>query len=216
VGSDFHFGHGRKGNVALLREMGRDGGFEVEGVSLATTGSAAGVGGSTGGLPTDLPVDPDRADTAISSTRIRALVVSGQVEEAALLLGRFHQVRGTVVRGDRRGGSELGFPTANVDVPPVIALPSLGIYAGWFDRTDGSRWATAVSVGRRPTFYGDEGELLVEAYLLDFSGDLYGEQGRVSFVKRLRDELAFDSVDQLVHQIGRDVATTREVLVAGP
>jgi riboflavin kinase/FMN adenylyltransferase len=192
VGEDFHFGHGRKGNVALLREMGAAAGFEVEGVSLAADAGP------------------------ISSTRIRALVAEGRVEDAAGLLGRPHQVRGTVVHGDQRGGTELGFPTANLEVPATIALPAAGIYAGWYERPDGIRRPSAVSIGRRPTFYGDDGELLVEAFLLDFAGDLYGEDARLSFVARLRDEQAFDSADALVDQMHRDVAATRRVLaVAG-
>jgi riboflavin kinase/FMN adenylyltransferase len=194
VGEDFHFGHGRKGNVALLTEMGRTAGFGVDGVSLRSDGGGAG------------PAQP------ISSTRIRTLVADGRVEDAAVLLGRPHQVRGVVVHGDHRGGPELGYPTANVAVPAEICLPAAGIYAGVYERPDGSRWSTAISVGRRPTFYGAEGDLLVEAYLLDFSGDLYGEAARVSFVSHLRDEVAFDTVDELVAQMGRDVAVTRERL----
>jgi len=194
VGEDFHFGHGRKGNVALLAEMGSVAGFEVDGVSLSSEA-------------------PGGADTLpVSSTRIRTLVAAGDVEGAAVLLGRPHQVRGPVVTGDRRGGAELGFPTANLDVPAEICLPAPGIYAGWYERPDGSRLQAAVSVGRRPTFYGADGQLLVEAHLLDFSGDLYGERARLSFVHRLRDELAFDSVDALVVQMGRDVQATRELL----
>jgi riboflavin kinase/FMN adenylyltransferase len=195
VGEDFHFGHGRKGNVAFLREMGADLGFEVEGIPLQSAAQATSSGG-----------DP------ISSTRIRGLVAEGRVSEAADLLGRPHQVRGTVVHGDRRGGAELGFPTANLDIPADIALPAIGIYAGWYQRPDGLPLAAAISVGRRPTFYGDQGLLLVEAFVLDFSGDLYGEEARLSFVDRLRDEVDFDSVDALVAQIHRDVAATREIL----
>jgi riboflavin kinase/FMN adenylyltransferase len=195
VGQDFHFGHGRKGNVALLREMGDAAGFEVDGMALAA--APGGVG---------------PADEPISSTRIRSLVATGQVEAAAVLLGRPHQLRGRVVQGDQRGGSELGFPTANVEVPPGICIPAAGIYAGWYQRPDGSIWPTAVSVGRRPTFYGAGADLLVEAYLLDFDGDLYGEEARVSFVARLRDEVAYDSVDELVAQMGRDVEDTRRAL----
>jgi riboflavin kinase/FMN adenylyltransferase len=198
VGEDFHFGHGRKGNVALLAEMGSTAGFAVEGVTLSTD---QGVGGAAG--------------APISSTRIRSLVATGQVEVAATMLGRPHQVRGPVVHGDHRGGTELGFPTANVDVPEGICLPAPGIYAGWYERPDGSRWETAISVGRRPTFYGPDGALLVEAYLLDFSGDLYGEEAKVSFVARLRDEQAFDSVDALVEQMGADVEATRLRLAPG-
>ncbi len=195
VGEDFHFGHGRKGNVALLREMGSAAGFEVDGVSLQADGGGPGAGSEP-----------------ISSTRVRSLVAAGRMEEAAALLGRPHQVRGEVVRGDQRGGTELGFPTANVAVPAGICLPAAGIYAGWYERPDGSRWEAAVSVGRRPTFYGNDGDLLVEAHLLDFSGDLYGEEARVSFVSRLRDEVAFDSVEALIEQMGRDVEVTRATL----
>jgi riboflavin kinase / FMN adenylyltransferase len=196
VGKDFHFGHGRKGNVALLTERGTTASFEVDGVSLRSDGGEGVLG------------------QPISSTRIRSLVSEGRVEDAAELLGRPHQVRGVVAHGDQRGGAELGFPTANVAVPSEICLPATGIYAGWYERPDGSRWPTAVSVGRRPTFYGADGELVVEAYLLDFSGDLYGEAARVSFVSHLRNEVAFDSVDELIAQMGRDVAVTRERLGA--
>ncbi len=193
VGEDFHFGHGRKGNVALLAEMGTVAGFEVDGVSLSSE--------SPGALP-------------VSSTRIRSLVGAGEVEAAATLLGRLHQVRGPVVSGDRRGGAELGFPTANLAVPSEICLPAPGIYAGWYERPDDSRHMAAVSVGRRPTFYGEGGDLLVEAFLLDFDADLYGEPARLSFAHRLRDELAFDSVDDLVVQMGRDVELVRSLLAA--
>jgi riboflavin kinase/FMN adenylyltransferase len=192
VGEDFRFGHGRKGDVALLQDMGSQSGFEVEGISLQADRDGSGV-----------LAEP------ISSTRIRQLIAEGGVEKAAVLLGRPHQVRGPVMHGDHRGGAELGFPTANVGVPEGICLPAAGIYAGFYERPDGSRWQTAISVGRRPTFYGDDGDLLVEAFLLDFSGDLYGEEARVSFVARLRDELAFDSTEALIAQMGRDVATTR-------
>ncbi len=196
VGEDFHFGHGRKGTVALLHEMGRTAGFVVDGVSLQSDGN-------------------ERGDQPISSTRIRGLVEAGMVEAAAALLGRAHQVRGPVVHGDHRGGTELGFPTANLAVPDEICLPAPGIYAGWYERPDGSTWKTAISVGRRPTFYGSGGALLVEAYLLDFSGDLYGEEAKVSFVTRLRDEEAFASVEDLVTRMHEDVAEARQRLSVG-
>jgi riboflavin kinase / FMN adenylyltransferase len=197
VGEDFHFGHDRLGNVAMLEKIGAVDGFAVDGVSLRTDAA-----GGDGGAP-------------ISSTRIRSLLADGRVEAAAGLLGRDHQVRGTVVRGDRRGGSEIGFPTANVDVPAEICLPAIGIYAGWYERPDGSTWQAAVSVGRRPTFYAGGGELLVEAFVLDFEGDLYGEEAKVTFAAHLRDELTFDSVDALRDQIGRDVEETRTRLAGG-
>jgi riboflavin kinase / FMN adenylyltransferase len=190
VGEDFHFGHGRKGNVALLTDMGTRRGYDVVGLGL----------------------EADGAGEVVSSTRIRQLLVAGDVRGAARLLGRHHQVRGLVVHGDDRGGRGLGFPTANIDVPPSVALPGEGIYACFFERPDGSLHQAAASFGRRPTFYEGEAPLLLEVFVLDFDGDLYGEQARVSFVERLRDDRRFDSVDELMAQMDRDVAAAREVL----
>ena len=192
VGEDFHFGHGRRGNVALLRRLGQDFGFEVVGVAL------------TG----------DERD-AVSSTRIRALLAEGDVEAAAQLLGRPHEVRGPVVRGDGRGGPELGFPTANLAVADDIALPADAVYAGHFRRADGTVHQAAISVGRRPTFYEPgTAPVLVEAYLLHFEGDLYGEAAAVSFAHRLREEQRFDSIDALVAQMRADVEATERVLAS--
>jgi len=193
VGEDFHFGHGRRGTVALLAEMGARHGFEVAGIAL----------------------DADAAGRAVSSTRIRELLTGGDVVAAAMLLGRPHQVRGVVVHGDGRGGPELGFPTANVAVPEGIALPGEGIYACWFERPDGSVHAAAASLGRRPTFHAEADGPLLEAFLLDFSGDLYGEPARVSFVARLREERRFASTGALVRQMHDDVAAARAVLGPG-
>jgi riboflavin kinase / FMN adenylyltransferase len=197
VGEDFHFGHGRKGNVALLTDLGRVHGFAVDGVSLARNG---------GGAPGD--------DEVVSSTRIRTLVAEGDVAGAGALLGRPHEVRGTVVHGDGRGGAQLGFPTANLEVPAAIAVPGVGIYAGWYRRPDGSEHPAAISVGRRPTFYGGGDAIppVVEAYLLGFDGDLYGERAALSFVERLREERRFDSAEELVGQMRDDVAHARAVL----
>jgi len=129
------------------------------------------------------------------------------------MLGRPHEMRGVVDKGDQRG-RDLGFPTANVSVSADRCLPADGIYAGWYQRPDGTAHRAAISLGRRPTFYEDGGPLLLEAYLLDFSGDLYGEQARVRFVQRLRGEEHFDSVEDLVDQMHRDIVATREVLRA--
>jgi riboflavin kinase/FMN adenylyltransferase len=193
VGEDFHFGHSRKGNVALLTELGRHYDFEVVGARL--TGDGTGT---------------------VSSTRIRTLVAAGDVVGAAKLLGRPHEVRGPIVRGDGRGGPELGFPTANFQIGDDIALPADGVYAGYFTRAGGTVHPAAVSVGRRPTFYQPgTAPVLVEAYLLDFDGDLYGEESRVSFVQRLRGDEKFDSVEALIAQMRRDVAAAERVLSAG-
>lgn len=192
VGADFHFGHERSGDVALLQRMGAEHGFEVDGIELAASSST---------------VRP------VSSTAIRQALAEGDLEGANRMLGRHHEVRGAVVRGDQRG-RELGYPTANVAVPEGRCLPADGIYAGWHLRPDGSRHAAAVSLGRRPTFYDDQPHSLLETYLLDFDGDLYGESARVQFVARLRGEERFDSVEALVQQMGDDVARAREVLVS--
>ncbi len=190
VGHDFHFGYKRRGNVALLQDMGAEFGFDVTGLRL--------FGAGPGGQP-------------VSSTRIRELLAAGDVAEAAALLGRPHQVRGVVTEGDRRG-RELGFPTANVALPAAIALPADGVYAGWYQRPDGARRPAALSLGRRPTFYDEADLSLLEAYLLDFEGDLYGEPARVEFVAHLRGQARFESVDDLIDQMDRDVAATREIL----
>lgn len=189
VGADFHFGHQRRGNVALLERMGVEAGFEVIGLPLVEAGE---------GL-------------AYSSTLIRRLLAAGEVERAAELLGRPHEVRGQVTEGDRRGGT-LGFPTANVAVPEAFCQPADGIYAGTFRGADGQDRPAAISLGRRPTFYATGGLRLLEAHLLDFDGDLYGQAAAVRFLARIRDEERFDSVEELIEAIGRDVEAVRRVL----
>jgi riboflavin kinase/FMN adenylyltransferase len=195
VGADFHFGHRRHGTVKLLEQMGAELGFEVLGLGL-------------------VPVEGDATGQPYSSTRVRELLAWGDVAEAARLLGRPprpHEVRGTVEQGDQRG-RELGFPTANVAVPARTCLPADGIYAGTF--VDGAEVERpcAISLGRRPTFYEDADRSLLEAHLLDFDGDLYGQAVKVRFVDHIRPELRFDSVDELVAQMSRDVEATRRVL----
>ena len=192
VGGDFHFGRNRRGTVRLLQAAGERWGFDVVGLGLV---DAAGV------------------DGPVSSTAIRRLLATGDVGGAAQLLGRQHEVRGVVGSDDHRGAG-LGFPTANVQVPPDIMLPSLGIYAGWYVRPDGTPHQAAISLGVRPTFHPDGSPVVLEAYLLDFTGDLYGEIGRVRFARRLRDEERFESADALAVQVAADVVATREALAA--
>lgn len=194
VGHDFHFGYKRRGSVPMLQDVGAELGFDVTGLRLFSDG---------------LDKEP------ISSTRIRALLAEGAVGEAASLLGRPHQVRGTVAHGDKRGRL-LGFPTANVSLPNNIALPADGVYAGWYQRPDGVRRPAALSLGRRPTFYEEARMSLLEAYVLDFEGDLYDEPARVEFVAHLRSQARFESAHDLVDQMARDVATTRRVLTPSP
>ena len=193
VGADFHFGRDRRGNVALLERMGRDLGFDVVGLDLVRAD------------------DAHPAAVTYSSTLVRQRLAAGDVRGAADILGRFHEVRGTVVEGDRRG-RELGFPTANVAVPEEICLPAAGIYAGTFTGADGVARPAAISLGHRPTFYADQAYLLLEAYLLDFSGDLYGQAASVGFVERIRAEERFDSAEALVAAMHRDVEAARRVL----
>lgn len=138
---------------------------------------------------------------SVSSTRIRDLLRAGEVERAARLLGRPAEVEGTVVAGDARGGT-LGFPTANLRPEPGLLVPGYGIYAG---AADGHR--AAISIGTNPHYGGDERR--IEAFLLDFGGDLYGKRLRLQLWQRLRDERAFESEAELVEQIGRDVDATR-------
>jgi riboflavin kinase/FMN adenylyltransferase len=190
VGHDFHFGYKRRGSVPMLQDMGAELGFDVTGLRLFSDG---------------LDKEP------ISSTRIRALLAAGSVGEAASLLGRPYQVRGSVAHGDKRGRL-LGFPTANVSLPDAIALPADGVYAGWYQRPDGVRRPAAISLGRRPTFYLEANLSLLEAYVLDFDGDLYDEAARVEFVAHLRSQARFESARDLIDQMSRDVATTRRVL----
>jgi riboflavin kinase / FMN adenylyltransferase len=144
----------------------------------------------------------------ISSSRIRALVERGDVAGAAELLAHPYQLEGTVVQGDARGRT-LGIPTANVAPSAGVVLPATGVYAG-----KAAGHAAAINVGVRPQFERD-GELLVEAYLLDFDGDLYGDTLRIGFLERLRDEQRFESTEALVEQMERDVERVRELAAPG-
>lgn len=197
VGEDFHFGHKRGGNVALLRDMGTTRNFTVEGLELVDE-----AGRPAGDAPN------------VSSTAIRRKLTDGDVTGAAALLGRPHEVRGVVESGDQRG-RDLGFPTANLAIPAEIQLPAVGIYAGEFERADGTVHATAMSLGHRPTFYDrPQGAPLLECHVLDFHGDLYDEAVKVRFLERLRGEERFESVDDLVAQMTRDCQRTAEIVRA--
>jgi riboflavin kinase/FMN adenylyltransferase len=143
----------------------------------------------------------------VSSSRIRDLLADGEMREAAALLGRPHEVEGTVVSGDQRGGT-LGFPTANLSVEPHLLVPAYGIYAG---AALGGR--AAISIGVNPHYGGSERR--IEAFLLDFDGDLYGKELRIELWERLRDERAFESEEDLVRQITLDVEAARAAIRPG-
>jgi len=194
VGADFHFGYRRHGDVALLQRMGGELGFEVLGYGLVASPESEHA--PDGGVP-------------YSSTQARALLARGEVERAAAILGRPHEVRGRVQRGDRRG-HELGFPTANVAVPERICLPADGVYSGTYVGADRVERPAAISLGRRPTFYEESALLLLEAYLVDFDGDLYGQPAHVRFRRHLRRQERFDTADELIAQMARDVQAVRE------
>jgi riboflavin kinase/FMN adenylyltransferase len=178
VGENFNFGKGAKGNVEMLRGRSE---FETRVAPLVE------VDGET-----------------VSSTQIRALVASGDVEKAARMLGGPFIVEGEVAHGDKRGRT-LGYPTANIVPDERFVHPGHGVYAAW-----AHGHAAAVNVGIRPQFETGRG-LLIEAFLIDFDGDLYGETLRIAFMKRLRGERRFESVDALVDQMGRDVAEARQL-----
>lgn len=192
VGPDFRFGHARAGDVAMLKQLGNQLGFDV--VAAAPV--------LDGGEP-------------ISSSRVRRAVVDGDVAAAARFLARVHDVSGEVIVGDRRGRT-IGFPTANLACDPVL-LPADGVYAivarvlGAGDAPEGALLHGVANLGVRPTFAAGRS---VEAHLFDFDGDLYGRRLRVGFVARVRGEQKFDGVEALVAQITHDARVAREGLAA--
>ncbi|MXY47537.1 MAG: bifunctional riboflavin kinase/FAD synthetase [Chloroflexi bacterium] len=187
VGPDFAMGYKREGDVDTLTTIGAELGFSVSAVDLLSEGGVA-----------------------VHSTSIRRALVDGSVANAAKKLGRNFAIIGTVVTGDRRGRT-LGFPTANIEVRPHMAIPGNGIYATRAF-VNGERYMAATSIGTRPTFDG-KGRT-IEAYLLGFDSNLYNMELRLEFVQRLRDELKFDSVDALLEQMELDVEQTRTLLQA--
>ena len=187
VGPDFAVGRGREGDVAMLASLSSEMKFSLVVVDLL----------EDGGRP-------------VRSTVVRQALAEGDLTLVRSLLGRHFVLDGSVERGVGRGKT-LGFPTANLKVAPDRALPGDGIYATWAIVGD-QRHMAATSIGTRPTFE-DTGRT-VEAFLLDFDGDLYGRETRLEFVRRLRDDLKYDSVDALTDQISKDVEETRRILAA--
>ncbi len=194
VGEDFHFGAGRAGNVDALTRIGDEFGFEVH--------------------PLELIRHSDEAREPVSSTKIRRALAGGDVARAAEMLGRPYEVRGVVQLGDQRGRL-IGFPTANIPVSKVMAWPADAVYAGWCTRASNEVHPCAINIGRRPTFYEHAEQSLLEAHLIDFDGDLYGEEVRVSFAAFLRSERKFAGIDLLTAQLKADVEDARLLLADG-
>lgn len=190
VGDNFRFGHRAAGSVTLLRELGPRFGFTTATVDLVAD------------------------EVTVSSTYVRSCVAAGDVAAAAAALGRPHRIDGYVVHGEGRGGSELGYPTANLDPEPYSAIPADGIYAGYF-LLGTRRSPAAISIGTNPTFSGQV--RTVEAFVLDEGGNFYGRRVAFEFVARLRGMAKFDSADALIAAIGADVVRTKEILdTVGP
>jgi riboflavin kinase/FMN adenylyltransferase len=187
VGRDFALGRNREGDISTLRELGQELGFEVSVVEPFVQNGEV-----------------------VSSTRIRQYLMRGEIRRAMALMGRYPNVTGQVIRGAQRGRL-LGFPTANLAVPPELAIPADGVYACfvWVDR---KRYAAVTNIGVRPSFAG--ADRTVEAHLLDFSGDLYGLDLKMEFVERMRAEKRYKDLDGLVAQIQSDAGYAVEILAA--
>jgi riboflavin kinase / FMN adenylyltransferase len=196
VGENFRFGHKAAGDVALLEQLGHTFGFTGHGIPLLAEDG-----------------------TTLSATYVRSCVQAGDMTSARRVLGRPHRVDGVVERGDQRG-RDLGFPTANLRTETWTAVPADGVYAGRVVRLDewgrtrpgGTLGAAAISVGTNPTF--EVRQRRVEAYVLDFAGDLYGTGLGVEFVQRLRGMERFEGIEALVTQMAEDVEQTRQIMGA--
>jgi riboflavin kinase/FMN adenylyltransferase len=188
TGYDFALGKGREGNSARLAEIGSELEYSVEVVPALSDESGV-----------------------ISSTEIRKLIEVGNVREATDLLGRFYSLHGPVIHGDGRGRT-IDVPTANIAYLREKMIPAKGIYACWAHLRK-QKYPAAINIGTNPTFTPDKETPNVEAHLLDFHQEIYGEDVRLEFVARLRDELRFHSVDELLEQIWQDIELTRKMLV---
>jgi riboflavin kinase/FMN adenylyltransferase len=186
VGADFVFGHKRSGNVALLKKLGAELNFLVHGLAAVSLDGEI-----------------------VSSTRIRETIRTGNFDAASQMLGRPYAISGRVVEGDRLG-RKLGFPTANLDATNLI-LPPNGVYSGC-TKLKGQFYRVALNIGLRPTVAAGKPQLRVEAHLLDFDGDLYGEELEIEIGEKLRSEHKFNSQEELREQIGKDVESVRKLV----
>ena len=185
AGDDFRYGHKRMGDFASLKAAGVKHGFELQDTA-------------------SFQLDGER----VSSSRIRAALEQGRLEQATRLLGRLYSMCGKVVPGDKLGRT-LGFPTANI-LPSRRVLPMTGVYAVWVVGVDSEPWPAVANLGTRPTVNGKRA--LLEAHLLDFDGDIYGRHLEVMFVAKLRDEHRFDNLNLMIEQMHRDLKAAREIL----
>ena len=183
VGSEFSFGHKRSGNVALLGRLGSELKFIVHGLAAVS-------------------LDGD----TVSSTRIREAIREGNLDHAGQMLGRPYSLSGPVEKGDQLG-RQLGFPTANLGVPGLV-IPPLGVYAV-HARVGGSTHRGLINIGRRPTLQNPDPPLRAEVHLLEFQGEIYGEEMEITFVEKIREERRFASLDDLKQQIARDILRAR-------
>ena len=188
VGKDYAFGRNREGNLDLLKKWAPELNYDV-----IVVGWIQALNGLAG---------------RISSTRVRELVMEGDMEAAKKLLGRYYQIRGTVATGRNRGGRLLGFPTANIVLQDELS-PKLGIYAVTVEH-GGKTLKGVANIGFSPTF--DDHLFTVEVHILDFKQNIYGDIIKVNFIKRLRDEIKFKSIDALAEQIRLDIVHAREIL----
>jgi riboflavin kinase/FMN adenylyltransferase len=187
IGYDFALGHNREGNLERLTEIGEEFGYQVQAIGPVKNG-----------------------ENVISSSLIRQRIRSGEVARAADNLGRFYALSGPVVHGDGRG-RRISIPTANIEYPQDKVIPANGVYACWA-WVGGERHPAAINIGINPTFTPDKRTSNVEAHILDFDSDLYGQELKLEFVQYLRAELKFDSVEALLEQIHADIEKTRAIL----
>ena len=187
IGYDFALGHNREGNFSRLTELGKELGYSVQAIDAVVNGA-----------------------DVLSSSLIRQRIREGDVSHAAENLGRFYSLSGPVVHGDGRG-RKINIPTANIDYPKGKVIPAFGVYACWAWIGE-EKHPAAVNIGINPTFTPDKETPNVEAHILDFDRDLYGDELKLEFVERLRDEMKFDGVETLLKQIHADIVKTRELL----
>ena len=185
VGPDFQMGKNREANVSKLSTLGKKQGFTLNVIDVKE------IKGLT-----------------VRSTSVRDALREGKIEEASKILGRNYSVEGNIVEGEKRG-RQLGFPTANFDISADICIPANGIYAT-FIHVNGKQYLSATSIGTNPTF--DVKQRTVETFIMDFNQNIYGFRPKLEFVSKLRDEIAFDSINLLIEQMTKDVEKAKNIL----